>query len=350
MADQWSKLNDMRLDCELCDVTFSVNGANFPAHRIVLSCCSRWLRSLLASSEGDGVIVLDSLDPGAVEAVVGYLYGEPLSFTPELSEEVIRVIRTFELDEVEVRCWKYLVGAVTTRNCMWLHRLADAYDCPALKWQAWRAIKQVLGDYDNQPLQVLGRQFEDDEEEEEGRGDKEDEGNEEEDDEDEDAWHADESRMSSVKPDEVPTPMDRGLTISGPKSKRARAKNVVMAWAHRLQGEWTKCEPELTENTGKALTMLKGELPVEFYRQRLVLFYEKYNPNKIQTVDEVLEAWEGKEDELLKAVVDKYKQKMEHDENARIYDEVHGGGVGADQWEDAELRREMGQRRVDFNQ
>jgi len=111
MADQWAKLNDMRLDCELCDVTFSVNGSNFPCHRIVLSCCSNWLRSLLASSEGDGVIILDSLDAGAVEIVVGYLYGEPLSFTPELSEEVIRVIRTFELDEVEIRCWKYLVGA-----------------------------------------------------------------------------------------------------------------------------------------------------------------------------------------------------------------------------------------------
>lgn len=103
MADQWARLNDMRLDCDLCDVTFSVNGNFFPAHRIVLSCCSRWLRSLLSSSEGDGVIVLDSLDARAVELVIGYLYGEPLTFTPELSEEVIRVIRTFELDEVEVR-------------------------------------------------------------------------------------------------------------------------------------------------------------------------------------------------------------------------------------------------------
>ena len=157
--------------------------------------------------------------------------------------------------------------------------------------------------------------------------------------------------MSSVNPNDLLTPMDRGMTVASAKSKRARAKNVVMNWANKLQAEWQKCEPELTEETDKALTMLKGELPLEFYRQRLALFYEKHNPSKLETVEEVREAWEGKEDELLKAVVDKYKQKMEHAEQERIFEEVHGGGVGIEQWDQQELQREMaGGRRVDFNQ
>jgi len=91
---------------------------------------------------------------------------------------------------------------------MWLHRLADAYDCPALKWQAWRAIKQVLGDYDNQPLQVLGRPFLDEEEEDEdededereqrragGEGDEEDE-------DDDEIDYGDEVRASEAKQSE----------------------------------------------------------------------------------------------------------------------------------------------------
>jgi len=90
MIGQWSKLNELRLDCSLCDVRFSVRGTIFPAHRIVLSCCSRWLRSLLSTTEGEGVIILDSLDPEAFSIIIGYLYGEPLTFTPELSEELIR--------------------------------------------------------------------------------------------------------------------------------------------------------------------------------------------------------------------------------------------------------------------
>ena len=51
MANQWSMLNDMRLDMELCDVNFQVHESVFPAHRVVLSCCSRWLKSLLSSNE-----------------------------------------------------------------------------------------------------------------------------------------------------------------------------------------------------------------------------------------------------------------------------------------------------------
>lgn len=45
------------------------------------------------------VITLDNLDPAAFEVVLGYLYGESLTFSPELSEEVVRVVRTFEVSE-----------------------------------------------------------------------------------------------------------------------------------------------------------------------------------------------------------------------------------------------------------
>ncbi|GMH49470.1 hypothetical protein TL16_g00523 [Triparma laevis f. inornata] len=312
----------MRLDHELCDVTFQVSSSKFPAHRVVLSCCSRWLKSLLAAKEGDGVIVLDSLDPGAVQAVIAYLYGEPLHFTPALSEEVIRVIRTFELDEVEIRCWKYLVGAVTTRNCVWLHRLADAYDCPALKWQSWRAIKQVLGAYENQPINVLGRQFEDDEEEDvrqprptDVHEDPADDSDYEESDGEADDLGRGRS-LSAVQASKTSHFLPSGGT------KPRRAKSVIMDWAKSLQKEWEACEPILTEKGERTMKLLKGELPVEWYRNRLMLFYEEHNPDKIQTIDIILDEWQGKEDELLKAVVDKYKTKYEHNEAAAVYDQV----------------------------
>ena len=37
--------------------------------------------------------------------------------------------------------------------------------------------------------------------------------------------------------------------------------------------------------------------------------------------------WEGKEDELLKAVVDKYKARLEQEEADRVYGNLHGAEV-----------------------
>jgi hypothetical protein len=335
MTNQWSKLNELRLDCELCDVRFSVRGEVFPAHRVVLSCCSRWLRSLLATTEGGGVIILDSLDPAAFEIIIGYLYGEPLKFTPTLSEELIRVIRTFELEDLEVRCWKYLVRSVTRKNCVWLHRLADAYDCPALKWEAWNVIKAVLSQFSLQPMQVLGAPLEDEDEEYAHRfsNDVRDDDDEDEDDDDDERFANRGPRSQTTKSivfaNEV-TAMDERTT--GGLEKRVPARDHVLKWAHRLQDEWMRCEPVLTEESEQALTLLKGRLPYEFYRDRLEKFYEQHNPEKLDMIDQIMDAWEGKEDELLRAVVDKYKKQVQRDEAEKMLDQIHGKGVGVDEF------------------
>ncbi len=332
MAGLWGRMNELRLDCQLCDVRFSVQGSIYPAHRVVLSCCSRWLRALLAAADGDGIIVMDSLDPAAFELVLGYLYGEALIFTPALSEEVIRVLRTFELEDLEVRCWKYLIRSVTTKNCVWLHRLADAYDCPALKWEAWNVVKAVLADYDHQPIVVLGTPLEEDEEFQLGAvpvkpgpvdGDEDGDIDEDEAGEDSPFDPRTNASKSMVYPDPAVSDMDDAPGASR-LGQRAKARDVVMSWATKLQGTWEKCEPALTTESAQALTLLKGRLPVSFYRDRLVQFYTEHNPEKLDQVDDIMLQWDGKEDELLKAVVEKYKTKVQMEEAARVYENIHG--------------------------
>lgn len=41
-----------------------------------------------------------------------------------------------------------------------------------------------------------------------------------------------------------------------------------MEWAKSLQKEWEACEPILTEKGERTMKLLKGELPVEWYRDR----------------------------------------------------------------------------------
>jgi hypothetical protein len=124
--------------------------------------------------------------------------------------------------------------------------------------------------------------------------------------------------------------MDEGG--AGGEAERENAKNVVLGWAHKLQEEWSRCEPILTEESEQALTLLKGRLPYEFYRDRLEQFYAKHNPEKLDMIDDIMATWEGKEDELLKAVVDKYKSKVMHEEAEKMLEQIHGKGVGVDEY------------------
>ena len=53
----------------------------------------------------------------------------------KLSEasNLIDVVRTLEMEELEQRCWDQLIEIVDQRNCKELHMLADEKGCDALK-------------------------------------------------------------------------------------------------------------------------------------------------------------------------------------------------------------------------
>lgn len=45
--------NELRLEGRFCDVIISVDGVEFKAHKLILSCCSIYFRSV-AETQGDG--------------------------------------------------------------------------------------------------------------------------------------------------------------------------------------------------------------------------------------------------------------------------------------------------------
>ena len=200
-----------------------------------------------------------------------------------------------------------------------MHGLADEYDCPALKWEAWRVVKETVGQFGVQPMQVLGGSLEG---EDEGECDGEGSGGEEESEEGGDGDGCGDGES------------DDGFTSSSSSSSSLPpAKATVMAWARRLQSSWTQCEPVLTSESSQALTLLKGRLPYEFYRDRLAEFYSRHNPAKVEEVEAIMERWEGKEDELLRAVVDKYKARVEREGAEVVLERIRGKGIGVDEFE-----------------
>lgn len=45
--------NELRLEGKFCDVIISVDGVEFKAHKLILSCCSIYFRSVV-ETQGDG--------------------------------------------------------------------------------------------------------------------------------------------------------------------------------------------------------------------------------------------------------------------------------------------------------
>mmetsp|Transcript_10027 Transcript_10027/g.21147 ORF Transcript_10027/g.21147 Transcript_10027/m.21147 type:complete len:449 (-) Transcript_10027:291-1637(-) len=120
-----------------------------------MSCCSRWLAALLYDHEKDDIVQLDELDPGAFERIIAYAYGEPLDVPLEDAGKLITVLRTLEMEELESRCWDYLIQHVNEDNCTKLHVLADEFDCDALKSHAWSFLTEYNPEYAFPPEQIM---------------------------------------------------------------------------------------------------------------------------------------------------------------------------------------------------
>ena len=174
--------NEMRIDAQLCDITFMVRGTAFPAHRVVLCSSSRWFRSLLSRPVEPEPIVLDQFEPKAFELVLGYLYGDKIEASADVStrgrkgvgsfrgpaaktlpnsagsnpeagvqppdptyepcpsipvmqvaKDILEVIHLLELKELEERYWKYLANHLDDENCLQIHYIADIFHCPRVR-------------------------------------------------------------------------------------------------------------------------------------------------------------------------------------------------------------------------
>lgn len=84
-----ASFDSMRKDSLFCDVSFMVQGVLFRAHRVVVSSWSRWMKSSLCDTPDEDVITLDIFTPEAFQAVLDYMYGNPLTLTIDVSEMML---------------------------------------------------------------------------------------------------------------------------------------------------------------------------------------------------------------------------------------------------------------------
>jgi hypothetical protein len=375
--------SEMRRESAFCDISFTCQGVLLRAHKVVVSAWSRWLRSLLLEGTDDEALSLDIFEPNALSSVIDYMYGLPLYIDVDTADDLLKVIRRLELQDLEQQCWRFLISAMNEDNCNQLHDLADRYDCPPLKLAAFRMLQETDPTYSFEPINfdinrakenfndgmkvrsgltgpgersfyVMSGGYEDYEDEEDvgalsvldfarnmNDGDTDEDGDQ------QDGANPDEPRQrsrskritSTVFPEQLPP--------------NASAAEVVRAWGTKLQYVYEQCLPadrgQMRTNENEddeqdddyrmrsmppvapstirfnytrappsrrmQSSMLddarrRGPAGLD-WKNELKRFYLAIKmPEKLASIDDILKTWEGKEDQMLAAMIVKYKKLM----------------------------------------
>lgn len=288
-------MHAMRVDGILCDIVLQVKEKRFVAHRVVMSSCSRWLAALLFENEHLEVVPLgDTIDPEAFEAVLRFMYGQPFKYMIKDFDKVMHIIRTFELETMERDCWDFLMEHTDERNCHEMHKLADRFDCDALKSYAWIFILKSNPEYSIQPQEINCAE--------------------------------DSNRLEGKSRTKLPDSSDDSESSDGEDDSQAEystkemgepdndqpsdAARVVNEWKMKLQRVWEQCQPEA--DIDQYLHEEEEEEEEAFdYPRYLFAFYKRYNPEAIERIDAILKQYAGNYDAMLIRLFEKYDLSLE---------------------------------------
>ncbi|XP_078586863.1 uncharacterized protein LOC144868479 isoform X1 [Branchiostoma floridae x Branchiostoma japonicum] len=113
-------LNKQRLDSSLCDVTITVQGQQYKAHKSVLAAYSPYFHGMFTvnwlSSEGDLVMELDGVTSHAFDSLLKLIYTSVLTVSPTIISEVVSAATYLDMPDVVAVCNQYMEKNATAKT------------------------------------------------------------------------------------------------------------------------------------------------------------------------------------------------------------------------------------------
>ena len=133
------KLNELRKDNTLCDVTLQIEGQNFSAHRCVLSAASQYFRSLFTSGfkeNKDFTIVLQDTKPAVLSEALRFIYTGEALVNATNAQDLVKIADYLLIPRLKTKVSEYLEECIDVTNCLALESFADKFGCESLKQAA----------------------------------------------------------------------------------------------------------------------------------------------------------------------------------------------------------------------
>ena len=150
------RMESLRRDRQLCDVVLKVGSREIPAHRLVLSACSRYFRAMFTNQMLESkqlCITLSDVDEGSMEEIVDFAYTGRISIHEDNVQHVLKASSILQLSEIVAACCAFLKGQLHATNCLGIATFAQAHGCTSLGDRAMEYVQ------DNFSEVVEGEEF-----------------------------------------------------------------------------------------------------------------------------------------------------------------------------------------------
>ncbi|NXA17374.1 KLH10 protein, partial [Ibidorhyncha struthersii] len=128
--------NELRLEGKLCDVTISVDGVEFSAHKNILCSCSHYFRALFASNWSNSekrVYKIKGTSPEMMRLIIEYAYTRTVPVTVDNVQSLLTTADQFNVMGIVGLCSEFLKSQLCSENCIGIWRFADYCYCPDLR-------------------------------------------------------------------------------------------------------------------------------------------------------------------------------------------------------------------------
>ncbi|XP_076008553.1 kelch-like protein 10 [Genypterus blacodes] len=134
--------NELRLKRQLCDAVISVDGEEFPIHKIILSCCSQYFRSCFSWNlhKKDEVYKLHEFSPDIIGLIIEFAYTGNVEVTEDNAQSLYMAAEYFDFPSLTEACTAFMEQRLCIENCIQIWQFTGFYSCPRLHHSAYLFI------------------------------------------------------------------------------------------------------------------------------------------------------------------------------------------------------------------
>lgn len=135
LLSTFKKMNTLRANTQLCDVTLMAGERRIRAHRVIMAGFSDYFDAMfngdLAETIQD-VIHIRNVDPDALAAIVDYAYTGKLDICVDNVENMLTVACLLQVETVKQQCCKFMKQHLHSTNCLGIRAFAEGHGCEDL--------------------------------------------------------------------------------------------------------------------------------------------------------------------------------------------------------------------------
>lgn len=135
-AQVLSGLRDLQCNSQFCDVIISVDGQEFPCHKVVLSAFSQYFRAMFGGGLAESQqrkVSLNGVEAAMVKILIDYGYTSEVVITRQNVQSLLSAANLLEIIPVKEACCLYLEQNMEVLNCVGIHCFAELHACSELQ-------------------------------------------------------------------------------------------------------------------------------------------------------------------------------------------------------------------------